>query len=260
MFGFETIGRDIVPGLGQCSPPDGAGAVCILLYVRHATMVAHPVLDLGLLGVPTFRAAIIGGFLFRMGIGALPFLLPLLLQAGFGLNAFQSGQLTFAAALGALTMKFAAKPILRRFGFRRVLIANAVLSAVSLAAIALFRPDTPHLVILLVLLIGGFFRSLQFTSINTLGYADIDQQHMSRATSFTSMGQQLSLSAGVATGAILVHLTMAARGGTALTATDFVPAFLTVGVCAALSCLAYVRLPADAGAEVSGHVSPAQER
>ena len=116
-----------------------------------------------------------------------------------------------------------------------MLIANALLSAVSLAAIALFRPDTPHLVILLVLLIGGFFRSLQFTSVNTLGYADIDQQHMSRATSFTSMGQQLSLSAGVATGAILVHFTMAARGGTVLAAGDFVPAFLTVGVCAALS-------------------------
>ncbi len=259
MFGFETIGRDIVPVWGSAALLT-VGAVCILLYVRHATMVAHPVLDLGLLGLPTFRAAIIGGFLFRIGIGALPFLLPLLLQAGFGLNAFQSGQLTFAAALGALTMKFAAKPILRRFGFRRVLIANALLSAVSLAAIALFRPDTPHLVILLVLLIGGFFRSLQFTSINTLGYADIDQQRMSQATSFTSMGQQLSLSAGVASGAILVHLTMAARGGTALTATDFVPAFLTVGVCAALSCLAYVRLPADAGAEVSGHVSPAQQR
>jgi fucose permease len=223
-------------------------------------MVAHPVLDLALLRVPTFRAAILGGFLFRIGIGALPFLLPLLLQAAFGLTAFQSGQLTCAAALGALTMKLAAKPVLRRFGFRRVLIANALVSGLSLAAIALFRPDTPHLLILLVLLIGGFFRSLQFTSINTLGYADIDQQHMSRATSFTSMAQQLALSAGVATGAIILHATMAARGGAALTAADFVPAFLAVGACAALSGLIYLRLPADAGAEVSGHMPAAQER
>ena len=259
MFGFETIGRDIVPGWTSAVLL-GVGAVCIGLYVAHAARTTHPVLDLGLLAVPTFRAAIIGGFLFRIGIGALPFLLPLLLQAGFGLDAFQSGQLTFAAALGALTMKFAAKPILRRFGFRRVLLGNALLSGLSLAAIALFRPDTPHLVVLGVLLVGGFFRSLQFTSINTLGYADIDQQRLSRATSFTSMAQQLALSAGVATGAIALHATMAARAGSTLSPGDFVPAFLLIGACAVLSAAAYLRLPHDAGAEVSGHLRPAQER
>ena len=259
MFGFETIGRDIVPGWASALLLV-LGLAGMALFVRHAARIAHPVLDLRLLEVRTFRASVTGGFLFRMGIGALPFLLPLLLQAGFGLNAFQSGQLTFAAALGALSMKLVAKPILRRFGFRRVLLANAALSAVSLAAIALFRPDTPHAVVLVVLLIGGFFRSLQFTSINTLGYADIEPQRMSRATSFASMAQQLSLSAGVATGAILLHLTVAARGGGGLQPTDFVPAFLTVGVCAALSSLIYLRLPPDAGAEVSGHgAEPARQ-
>ena len=254
MFGFETIGRDIVPGWASALLLV-LGLAGMALFVRHAARIAHPVLDLRLLEVRTFRASVTGGFLFRMGIGALPFLLPLLLQAGFGLNAFQSGQLTFAAALGALSMKLVAKPILRRFGFRRVLLANAALSAVSLAAIALFRPDTPHAVVLVVLLIGGFFRSLQFTSINTLGYADIDPQRMSRATSFASMAQQLSLSAGVASGAIILHLTMAARGGGALLAADFEPAFLAVGACAALSALVYLHLPGNAGAEVSGHRS-----
>lgn len=252
IFGFETIGRGIVPG-GVTVALLLCGAIGMLLYVRHAGMTTHPLLDLGLLRVPTFRAAILGGFLFRVGIGALPFLLPLMLQAAFGLSAFASGQLTFAAALGALTMKLVAKPILRRFGFRRVLLTNAGLSGLSLAAIALFRPDTPSLAILLVLLIGGFFRSLQFTSINTLGYADIDRQRMSRATSFSSMAQQLSLSVGVGTGALLVHATLAARDGTALQTQDFTPAFLIVGVCAVLSALAFVRLPAHAGAEVSGH-------
>jgi EmrB/QacA subfamily drug resistance transporter len=260
MFGFETIGRGLVPGwatLGLLA----VGAVCITVYVRHAPRTAHPVLDLGLLRVPTFRASIVGGFLFRVGIGALPFLLPLMLQAGFGLSAFASGQLTFAAALGALTMKFAAAPILRRFGFRPVLLANALLSGASLAAIALFRPDTPHLLILAVLLIGGFFRSLQFTSINTLGYSDIDQRRMSRATSFASMAQQLSLSVGVASGAVLLHLAMSARGAATVQPGDFTPAFVAVGVLAAVSSLAYLRLPADAGAEVSGHnVAPAAGR
>ncbi len=256
IFGFETIGRGIVPVWATVALLSG-GILGVLLYVRHAGRVAYPVIDLGLLRVRTFRAAIMGGFLFRIGIGALPFLLPLMLQAGFGLSAFDSGQLTFAAALGALTMKLAAKPILRRFGFKRVLVTNAVLSSVSLAAIALFRPDTPHLLILVVLLVGGFFRSLQFTSVNTLGYADIDRQHMSRATSFTSMAQQLSLSVGVGSGALLLHATMTARGGSVLHAGDFVPAFLIVGVCAAASALAFVALPGDAGAEVSGHLPDA---
>ena len=255
IFGFETIGRDIVPGVATVGLL-ATGVLGVLLYIRHAGRVAYPVLDLGLLRVPTFRASVIGGFLFRVGIGALPFLLPLMLQAAFGLSAFGSGQLTFAAALGALTMKLAARPILRRFGFRRVLLTNALFSALSLSAIALFRPDTPALLILLVLLIGGFFRSLQFTSINTLGYADIDRPHMSRATSFSSMAQQLSLSVGVGTGALLLHLTMAARSGSILQTSDFVPAFVTVGLCAAASALAFVRLPAAAGAEVSGHGRP----
>ena len=159
----------------RCS---AVGVVGILLYVRHAGRVAHPVVDLSLLRIPTFRASVIGGFLFRIGIGALPFLLPLMLQAGFGLSAFGSGLLTFAAA-GCATMKLAARPILRRFGFKRVLLANALFSALSLGAM---RPvparHAASLLILMVLLIGGFFRSLQFTSINTLGYADIDRaQH-----------------------------------------------------------------------------------
>lgn len=252
IFGFETIGREIVPNWATVAL-FGVGVAGTLLYVRHAGRVPHPVVDLSLLRVPTFRASIIGGFVFRIGIGALPFLLPLMLQAGFGLSAFGSGQLTFAAALGALTMKLAARPILRRFGFRRVLLTNALLSALSLGAIALFRPDTPSMLILMVLLIGGFFRSLQFTSINTLGYADIDRQRMSRATSFSSMAQQLSLSVGVGTGALLLHLTLVARSGDALRASDFLPAFIVVGICAAVSALAFVRLPADAGAEVSGH-------
>ena len=188
-----------------------------------------------------------------MGIGALPFLLPLLLQAGFGLSAFESGQLTFAAALGALSMKLVAKPILRRFGFRRVLLEQRRAQRGVPGCHRAVPPGHVARRILAVLLIGGFFRSLQFTSINTLGYADIDPQRMSRATSFASMGQQLSLSAGVATGAILLHLTMDARGGDSLQASDFVPAFLAVAVCAALSALVYLNLPGNAGAEVSGH-------
>ncbi|HEX5078082.1 MAG TPA: MFS transporter, partial [Geminicoccaceae bacterium] len=198
VFGFETIGRDLVPW-STALLLLAAGAMGIALYVLHAARTPYPVIDLALLGVPTFRASIVGGSLFRIGIGALPFLLPLMLQEGFGLSAFHSGLLTFSAAAGAMAMKLTAVPVLRRFGFKGVLVANALISAAFLAVNALFEPATPHLVIFGVLLVGGFFRSLQFTAINTLSYADIERAQMSRATSFASMMQQLSLSIGVGT-------------------------------------------------------------
>lgn len=256
VFGFETLGRGPVPvsaALGLLV----LGAAVAVLYVRHARRTPFPVIELRLLTVPTFRASVLGGFLFRIGIGAVPLLLPLLFQAGFGLSAFHSGLLTFISAVGALCMKMTAAPILRRLGFRRVLIGNAVVAAAFLASMALFRPDTPYALILLLLLTGGFFRSLQFTSLNTLAYAEIEPGQMSRATSFASMAQQLSLSVGVGTGALALHLSDHLGGGAPLTADDFAPAFLAVAAISALSALVFVRLPADAGAEISGHRQPA---
>jgi EmrB/QacA subfamily drug resistance transporter len=158
VFGFETIGRDLVPW-STALLLLAVGAVGIALYVLHAARTPHPVIDLALLGIPTFRASILGGSLFRIGIGAMPFLLPLMLQAGFGLSAFRSGLLTFAAAAGAMAMKLTAVPILKQFGFKRVLIASALIGAAFIAANGLFEPSTPHLLILAVLLVGGFFRS-----------------------------------------------------------------------------------------------------
>jgi EmrB/QacA subfamily drug resistance transporter len=251
VFGFETIGRGLVPWSTTLLLL-ALGLVGIGLYVLHANRTLHPLIDLALLGIPTFRAAVLGGLVFRTAIGATPFLLPLMLQAGFGLSAFNSGLLTFAAAAGAMLMKLTAGPTLKLFGFKRVLMVNAVISAVFIAANGLFTAQTPHLLILAVLLAGGFFRSLQFTSINTLGYADIERARMSRATSFASMMQQLSLSIGVGTGALLLHLTVAARGGDQLAAGDFWPAFFVVALLAALSALVYLPHAPDAGAEVSG--------
>lgn len=260
VFGFETIGRGLLPDSAVAALLV-VGALGTGLYLRHARRHPHPLIDLSLLKVPTFRAGMAGAFLFRIGVGALPFLLPLMLQLGFGLSAFESGMITFASAAGALTMKMAAGPILRNIGFRRVLIGNALLSGGFIAACGLFRPDTPHALILGLLLMGGFFRSLQFTSSNTLTIADIPNARMSRATSFTSMMQQLSLSAGVAVGAMVLHVTVNAGGGVdQIRADSFTPAFFTVGVTAMLSAIVFLRLPHDAGAEVSGHrlVAPTQ--
>jgi MFS family permease len=250
MFGFETVGRGVLPGWLTATLL-GVGGSALGLYVLYARRAADPVIALSLLRLPSFRAAVAGGFLFRIGVGATPFLLPLMLQVGFGLDPLQSGLLTFTAAVGAMAMKPTAGPILRRFGYRPVLIGNALLSAVFMAAYGLFRPETPYAFIVGLLLIGGFFRSLQFTAVNTLAYAEVPQGDMSRATSFASMAQQLSLTVGVALGAMTLHLTQALAGA-ALGPADFAPAFFVVASVAALSALVFLRLPADAGAEMAG--------
>src|SRR5215831_7487073 len=247
-FAFENVGRGALPTVLVAALLT-IGAASIALYVGHARRVEHPIIDLALLGIPTYLAASAGGFLFRIGIGALPFLLPLMLQIGFGLSALHSGLLTFASAAGAMLMKTTATRILRRFGFRLVLVADAVISAGFLFGYSLFRPDTPSLVIFLALLAGGFFRSLQMTSINTLGYADVPPAMLSRATSLSSMAQQLSQTAGVATAALLLNLVLLVRGGTALAAADFYPAFVGVAVISLFSVPFFLRMPPNAGAE-----------
>src|SRR5262249_50954915 len=160
----------------------------------------------------TMRAAVIGGFIYRSGIGAMPFLLPLLLQLGFGLTPFQSGLITLSNVVGAMGMKTVVPVILRRYGFRNTLTVHALISAVLIAACATFTPGVSFAWIVGVLIVGGFFRSLEFTSLNTIAYADVEQARMSRATSLVSVAQQLSISVGVAIGALAVDLTLWARG------------------------------------------------
>jgi MFS family permease len=211
-----------------------------------------PVLDFALLRYPTLRASIIGGFLFRLGIGALPFLLPLLLQIGFGLSPFRSGLVTFGSAIGALSMKTLASQLIRRYGFRNILIINAVLSSAFLIVCMLFTAATPLTLILIILIVGGFFRSLQFTAIGTMAYAEIDAAQTSRATTLVAVNQQLAISAGVAVGAFVVEMTQRLHGGGELVVSDFAPAFLVVGLISLSSTWWFFRLPHDAGHEVSG--------
>jgi hypothetical protein len=211
------------------------------------------VIKLDLLKIPTFRVAVTGGFLFRTGIGAIPFLLPLMLQIGFGLNPLQSGSLTFIAAIGAIFTKTIAKRVLERIGFRRLLTWNAFIGGAFLAANGFFEPSTPHWLIMIVLFVGGCFRSMQFTSLNAIAYADVSNRDMSYATSLSSVSQQLSLSTGVALGALALESTAAFKGTADLDASDFGPAFFVVAFLAALAGFIFARLEPDAGAEMSGH-------
>jgi EmrB/QacA subfamily drug resistance transporter len=252
MLGLATAGRHLVS-----LPISLAGVVggCLLLvcYVRGARSKANPVLDLDLLKITTFRVGVVGGFFFRIGIGSIPFLLPLFLQLGFGLNAFESGMLTCASAAGAMFMKTLAARILKRFGFRRVLIWNAVCAAASLALIAGFTSHTPHVLITAALLLGGCFRSLQFTSLNALSYADIEKPLMSRATSLASVIQQLAAGTGVTVGAFALQASGVLQGHAAVMAADFPPAFLCVALVSFSSLLWLTQLGQQAGAEISGH-------
>jgi MFS family permease len=163
---------------------------------------------------------------------------------------------TIATGAGALLMKFAVQRVLVRFGFRSVLIWNALLSALSIAVCALFTSATPALVIFAVLLVGGFFRSLQFTAINTIAYADLDQRQMSRATGFASMAQQLSLSLGVGLGALVLDLASAWHGTAVPGPDEFALALLAVAGGVALSALQFARLSDDAGNEVARREPP----
>jgi hypothetical protein len=249
VYGFEMVGRGAV-GPEIVAALLIGGATFMTLYGFHARRTAHPIIDLALFKIPTFSIAILGGFIFRVGIGAVPFLLPLMLQIGFGLSPLTSGLLTFASAAGALTMKAAAGPIIRAVGFRRILVTNSVIGGLFLISYGLFGPSTPHALIFVALLAGGFFRSLQFTSTNTLTYADVPAPLMSRATSIASMAQQLALSLGVGTGAMLLHIILTERGGTGLVAQDFAPAFWIVGLISLASVLLFARLAPAAGADL----------
>ncbi len=249
-FGGSSLGLNFLP-TGVVIAMIVAGAAAAVGYVLHARRTPAPILDLSLLRFPTLHAAVVGGFFYRAGVGCLPFLLPLCLQLGFGLTAFQSGLITVASVFGALGMKTIIPRVLSRFGFRSAMTVNAVISAAMVGLCATFVPGVPLAWIVGVLLVGGFFRSLQYTSLNTIAYADIDPRYMSRATSLVAVAQQLSLSVSVALGASLVELTFAWRGADKITAADFQPAWIIVSLISAMTAFIFWRMPPDAGAEVS---------
>jgi MFS family permease len=170
------------------------------------------------------------------------------------LNAFAAGLLVLAYAAGNLGMKTVTTPILKRFGFRRVMIVNGVLTAATIALCSLLSPDTPRALIMLVLLVGGLCRSMQFTSINTLAFADVPAARMSSASTFFSMVQQMTIGLGIAFGAIALHVAVLIHGNHAqLSLADFRVAFQLVAVLVLFSVLYFLGIQADAGREVSGH-------
>jgi MFS family permease len=251
VYGFDDLGRSLIPGWAVGGMMIG-GVACLALYCWHAARTEHAILDLDLLRIRTFTASVVGGAFMRMGIGATPFLLALLLQVAFGLSALQAGLMTFASAAAALVMKTVAPPILARLGFRTTLVFNAVIVAALFMAYALFRRDTPHWIIYAVLLCGGFFRSLQFTSLNGVAFADVDSTQMSRASTLSTMGQQVSQSIGIGMAAVLLNVFLIEAHATRVSAAVIAPTFVVIGLVSLASIPFFLRLPGNAGEGLHG--------
>jgi EmrB/QacA subfamily drug resistance transporter len=257
VFGLSVISLPALPIIyGYMTLAIGVTAA--LLYLLHARRTEYPLLDPKLFRHPLFRSSITGGSLFRIGVGAMPFLLPLMLQLAFGLNPFQSGAITFIAAIGAIISKFIVEKIFARFGFPRVLSLAAVLGGALIAAQGLFTAETPALAMMVILLAGGVLRSIFFTGSNAIGYADVSDEEASQATAIVAVAQQLSVAFGVAVAGAILEVTSALSGGH-LTLVNFQLAFFIVGGLSALAGLVYFRLPHDAGSNVSGHKAIARE-
>ena len=226
------------------------GLICMALYVFHARRVDNPILDLKLLKLPTFRVSVTGGSLFRIGVGAAPFLLPLMMQQGLGYSPIESGFITFVSAAGSLGMRTMSKQVLRRFGFRKVLVWNTLIASFFMCLCGLFSSDSSRAFMMTVIFLGGVFRSLQFTALNTIAFAEIEGPLMSQATSFSQMAQRLSLSFGVAISAFVLF--WVGGEGSDMPVQAFATAFVVVGLLSGLSMFSFVKLTADAGDEIAG--------
>ncbi|MFT3968072.1 MAG: MDR family MFS transporter [Sphingobium sp.] len=250
LFGFEMASR---PGEGAMAAIlIAAGTMAGIAYVRHARGREGAILDLTLMRDPTFRLSVIGGSITRITQGAHPFLLPLMMQIGFGFTAAQSGAITVATALGSLVMKPLAPRILRRMGYRRALIAGGILAAGGYALCGLFTPAWPIWAMFATLCLCGFFMSFQFTAYNTIAYDGVDKRRMSSATAFYSTFQQLMLSLGICAGALGLHVAMLASGHATPAPRDFSIAFWVVTSISLTATIWNMRFAPDAGAEISG--------
>jgi EmrB/QacA subfamily drug resistance transporter len=249
VFGEHTLSGSVVLGLLLIS------AACLTGYGVRATRVEFPLLRLTLLRIRTFRAAVSGSFFTRLGIGGIPFLFPLLYQVGLGFTPIQSGLLMMPQALAAMSLKMTMPGILMRFGYRSVMISNTMILGLLIVLFATIGVGTPVWLIVAQVFIFGFFTSLQYTSMNTLVYADITEEQASSASTIASTMQQMSISFGVATASLAAAFFIPDRFHTS--APEMIhgihKAFLVLGGLTVLSAIVFQELKNDDGDTVSRH-------
>jgi len=254
MYGLDLVGQS------EAKWMIGAGMLAASLVfgyaaVRHARGHPHPLPDLSAVRIQTFAVTMMGGSLFRTAVSAVPFLVPLMLQVGFGLDPFQAGLYVLALFAGNLGMKPMTSFVLRTFGFRTTLIGNGLIFVATLVACAFLTPSTPGIVIVVVLVLSGASRSMQFTAINTIAFVDVPEKEMSGANTLFSLVQQITFGLGIALGAVALRLADAfvSPESPTLTVADFHVAFLIVGAVGLVGLYDSFGLPRDAGAIVSQH-------
>jgi len=248
--GIETAGKSLVPPLATAALLVG-GAACLALYAWHGRRAAAPAIDLALLRFRAFRLALLGGVPVRIALGAAPFLLPLMLQLGFGLSALESGFLTMAMAIGALATRPALGWAMEEIGFRRLLIGSSVLAAFFFGSYGFLRPGTPQGLIFCMLFLGGLCTSVIMVTLNTVGYSQIPRESSGHATAMASMVQQLSMAVGVVVGASAVSVAGWLRGAPGVpNSGDFTVAFLLLALLALCSANAFRRFRAEDGKEL----------
>ena len=261
VYGMEKLGSEDVPwqlpGLVLSLSVLSGVAAIVAAHRNPATSF----IDLESMKLKTYSLSVYGASAFRIAVSVLPFLLPLMFQIAFGMNAFQSGLYLVALFAGDLTMKMFVIQALRRFGFRRLLIVNGVITAGSMALCSLLSPATAPLLIIAILFFHGASRSMEFTCMTTLAYTEIPPSRMSRANGFLSAVMQLSMGLGVAIGAITLRMVAHARGHSAAKPElhDFQLAMLCMAVLALGPVFDSLGLPPDAGAMTSGHRHPELE-
>lgn len=253
LYGIEAIGR-------RPSDPVAMGLIVVGLVigaaaVRHFRRTPFPLLDLSLLRFQTFRVNLDAGSLFRICSGGQAFLMPLLFQVVFGMSAFVSGLLVFAVALGAIVLNRTVPFFLRTLGYRRILSVNCVASAAIFVSYMFFTADTPHWVIITLLFLSGFTQSLELTGLMTLGFADLGPDQITSGSTFSQVAQQLTRGAGASIVALVLSLSLFARGGEHVAQVDFNVGFAVMAGLLLLSLITLLALPKDAGASLSGHKS-----
>lgn len=236
------------------------GAALFSAYFRHMRHHPNPVLDFTLMRVPTFRLSVTGGAAARVAVGALPFLLPSLLQLGFGLSAAASGLVTFAAPVGALCSRLYVTRLFRHFGFRKIMMLGGFGGAITFGLIALGTTGWPIWVFTVILIASGAVQAVQFSAYNSIAYADLPESRMSAATSFYSTFQQVMLSAGICIAALAVTMSRIVRGHEQVTVADFSTGFLVTGAISLLAVPLAASLSEDAGASVSGYAPHGKKR
>ncbi len=250
--GIDLIGSP-TPDLPLGAALLTAAAIVGTRTVRHLREVTHPLVNLETLRRQTFFIGTIsGGSISRAAISATPFLLPLLFQVGFGLSPVASGMLLLIYMAANLSMKALTNPLLRRFGLRSVLVVNGAIASAGIAACAALSPGLPRLLSALILILAGASRSMQFTSITFISFADVSAAERASASVLFSLTQQISMGMGVAVGALMLNFSRVLRHASTLSLFDFRLALVLAGALSAFALLSYARLASDAGAEISG--------